>query len=153
MESEWLCANAHELSFNSTAPCGHAAQLKRDPLGSTTFDGHDAVIRVHFLVFEAHPKPAHVDYGRVDGAFVSVFVNEPVPAAAEAAARTFIEEAGWDVAQLDQSYPIELESFPVGDPSRERFEQALIDGIVVTFNRWPVGAPDEDSKDSDGVAA
>jgi len=128
-------------------------QLKRDPLGSTTGDGHDAVIRVHFLVFEAHPKPIHADYGRVDGAFVAVFVNEPVPAAAEAAARAFIEEAGWDVAELDQSYPAELESFPLGHPSRDRFEQALIDGIVATFNRWPVGAPDDDSEDADGGAA
>ena len=108
---------------------------------------------MHFLVFEAHPKPIHADYGRVDGAFVAVFVNEPVPAAAEAAARAFIEEAGWDVAELDQSYPAELESFPLGHPSRDRFEQALIDGIVATFNRWPVGAPDDDSEDADGGAA
>ena len=26
MESEWLCANALELSFNYTAPGGHAAR-------------------------------------------------------------------------------------------------------------------------------
>jgi hypothetical protein len=26
MESECLCARAHELSFNSTAPCGHVAR-------------------------------------------------------------------------------------------------------------------------------
>jgi len=108
---------------------------------------------VYFLSFEAHPKPAHPDYGRVDGAFAAVFVNESVADAAEAAARSFIEEAGWDVGELDASHPVELASFPPGDPSRERFEQALIDGIVVTFHQWPVGAPDHDAEDTDGSAA
>jgi hypothetical protein len=108
---------------------------------------------VHFFSFEVHPKPAHPDYGEVDGAFAAAFVNEPIAEAAEVAARAFIEEAGWDVGALDASHPVELESFPPGHPSRERFEQALIDGIVVTFHEWPVGAPDDDEDVADGGAA
>jgi len=108
---------------------------------------------VYFLVFEAHPNPAHPDYGRVDGAFAAVFVNESIPSAAEAAARAFIEEAGWDVAELNESHPVELDSFPADHPSRERFEQALIDGIVVTFNQWPLGVPDDEAEGAEGGAA
>ena len=108
---------------------------------------------MYFLTFEAHPKPTHPDYGTVDGAFASVFVNESVAGAAETVAREFIEENGWDVAELDQSYPVELESYPPGDPSRQHFEQALIDGIVVTFHQWPVGAPDDDEESADAGAA
>ena len=108
---------------------------------------------MYFLSFEAHPKPTHPDYGEVDGAFAAAFVNESIAGAAEAAARAFIEEAGWDVSDLDVSHPVELESFPPGDPRREQFEQALIDGIVVTFHQWPVGAPDDDEEVADGGAA
>jgi len=108
---------------------------------------------VYFLSFEAHPKPTHRDYGEVDGAFAAVFVNESIADAAEAAARAFIEQVGYDVGELDESHPVELDSFPPGHPSREQFEQALIDGIVVTFHEWPVGAPDDDEEVSDGGAA
>src|SRR5256885_5445520 len=75
---------------------------------------------------DAHPKPTHPDYGEVDGAFAAAFVNESIAGAAEAAARAFIEEAGWDVGDPDVSHPVELGSFPPGDPRREHFEQALI---------------------------
>jgi hypothetical protein len=108
---------------------------------------------VHFLVFEANPKPTHPDYGSVDGAFVSVFVNETLASAAETAGRALIEDQGWDVAELDQSYSVQLDTFPIGHPSRATFEQALIDGIAATFHRWPVGAPDDDEENSDGSAA
>ena len=108
---------------------------------------------MHFVVFEAHPKPQHAEYGRIDGAFVSAFVNEAVPAAAEAMAREFIEEQGWDIVVLDQSYPVDQERFELESESREHFDQALVDGIVVTFHRWPVGAPDEEEQGPvDGAA-
>ncbi len=108
---------------------------------------------MYFLSFEAHPKPTYPDYGEVDGAFAAAFVNESIAGAAEAVARAFIEEAGWDVGDLDISHVVELESFPPGDRSREQFQQALVDGIVVTFHQWPVGAPDNDKEGADGSAA
>jgi hypothetical protein len=98
---------------------------------------------VHFLVFLAHPKPSSDDYGSVDGAYVSCWVNEPVASAAELVARQFIDDAGWDIQELDEAHPISENHYSASDPGREKADQARIDGIVVTFHVWDVGAPDE----------
>ena len=96
-----------------------------------------------FLTFETRPQPSHPAYGEVGGAVAAVFVNEVVQGAAEAAAREFLDEAGWDVGPLDKAYAVELDAFPPGHRSRARFEQALKEGIAVTFHAWPVEAPDD----------
>jgi hypothetical protein len=96
------------------------------------------------LVYAVFPKPTHPEYGAVDGAYVSLFVNEPVQAAAELAAGGLIEQQGWEIEELEEAYPVELDRYPPGHPNREQFEQAHVDGIVARFHRWPVGAPDEE---------
>ena len=101
-----------------------------------------------FLTFEARPKPSHPAYEEVGGAVAAVFVNEVVQGAAEAAAREFMDDAGWEVGDLDKAYPVELDAFPQGDRSRAKFEQALKDGIAITYHAWPVGGADlDDSED------
>jgi hypothetical protein len=90
------------------------------------------------------PKPEHPDYGRIDGACVSLFVNEKNQESAESTASALIERERWDLEELDEAYPVEASRYPVGHPSRERFEQAQIDGVVATFHRRPVGAPEEE---------
>jgi hypothetical protein len=105
-----------------------------------------------FLTFEARPKPSHPAYDEVGGALAAVFVNEMVQGAAEAAAREFMDEAGWDVGELDKAYAVELDAFPQGDRSRARFEQALKDGIAVTYHAWPVGAAGTDDLAEDDGA-
>jgi len=105
-----------------------------------------------FLTFETRPKPSHPAYGEVGGAIAAVFVNEVVQDAAEATAREFMDEAGWDVGVLDKAYAVELDAFPQGHRSRARFEQALKDGIVVTYHAWPVGDADIDDWAEDGGA-
>jgi hypothetical protein len=90
------------------------------------------------------PKPSHPEYGRIDGAYVSLFVNEIDKDRAEAAAGALIEQEGWDIEELDEAYPVELSRYPAGNLSRDRFEQATIDGIVATFHRWPVGASEDE---------
>ena len=105
-----------------------------------------------FLTFETRPKPSHPAYGEVGGAVAAVFVNEVVQGAAEAAAREFMDAAGWDVGPLDKAYLVELDAFPQGHRNRARFEQALKDGVAVTFHAWPVGADDvDDLADDDGT--
>jgi len=99
---------------------------------------------MYFVMLEASPKPLHPAYGKTDGAFAAVFVNESVHAAAEAAATAFVEEHGWDVIEVNEAYPVEIDQYPVGDSSRDHFEQALLDGVVATFNTWPVGAPEDE---------
>ncbi len=97
---------------------------------------------MHFLVFLAHPKPSSDGYGSVDGAYVSCWVNEPVASAAELVARQFIDAAGWDIEELEEAHPISENHYSASDPGREKADQARIDGIVVTFVVWDIGAPD-----------
>jgi hypothetical protein len=98
---------------------------------------------MHFFVIEAYPKPSSESYGKTDGAYVSCWVNSPLRDEAEAEARAMIENHGWDGDELDTVEWVEDSDYPEGSPSRDYFEQAKIDGIVVVFNWWPVGAPDE----------
>ena len=103
-----------------------------------------------FLTFEARPKPSHPAFDEVGGAVAALFVNEVVQDAAEAAAREFMDNAGWDVGELDKAFAVELDAFPQGDRRRARFEQALKDGIAVTYYAWPVGAAGADDLEDDG---
>jgi hypothetical protein len=80
----------------------------------------------------------------MDGAYVSLFVNEPVQSAAEVVAAVLIEQRGWEIEELDEAYPVELGRYPPGHPGRVLFEQAQLDGAVARFHKWPVGAPDEE---------
>jgi hypothetical protein len=57
---------------------------------------------VFFITLEASAKPSHPDYGEVDGAFASCWVNEPTAGLAEAVAREGVEANGWDVVELDK---------------------------------------------------
>ena len=99
---------------------------------------------MYFFVLLAHPNPTNAEYGEIDGAYVSCWVNEPTEALAERRARQTIEELGWDVDERDQGYMVSRDDYEASSESLERFDQALVDGCVLTFHRWPVGAPDED---------
>ena len=103
-----------------------------------------------FLTFETRPKPSHPAFEEVGGAVAALFVNEVVQDAAEAAAREFLDNAGWEVGDLDKAYAVELDTYPQGHRSRARFEQALQEGIAVTYHAWPPGADFEDLED-DGL--
>jgi hypothetical protein len=97
-----------------------------------------------FFTFVAHPKPHHAEYGAVDGAYVACWVAEPLESVAEGIAREAIEAQQWDVDERDEGYPVSIDDYELGSESRERCEQAAVDGVVLTFHRWPVGAPDEE---------
>jgi len=99
---------------------------------------------VFFLSFEVHPKPENPVYGEIDEAFAATFVNESSSGRAEIVARKFIDDAGWDIEGLDDSHRIALESLPRNHPAYAKVQQALVDGIVVTFHESPVGADDAD---------
>jgi hypothetical protein len=95
---------------------------------------------VHFFVFLAHPKPTSKEYGAVDSAYVSCWVNEAVPSVAELVARTLVNEIGWDVDELEDAHPITENHYAVDDSGREYAEQARVDGIVATLHTWHIGA-------------
>ena len=99
---------------------------------------------MYFLIIEAHPKPDHASYGIVEGAYVSLFVNAVSAAVAERNARDLIAGTGWYSGQLDEeAHWIDRADLDGNAESLERFDQACSDGIVATFNQWPVGAPDD----------
>jgi len=100
---------------------------------------------MYFLIVEAHPRPDHASYGTVDGAYVSVFVDSVSAAAAERNALELIAGAGWHSDELDaEPRWIDRAELEGNAASLERFDQACLDGIVATFNTWPVGAPDDE---------
>ena len=97
-----------------------------------------------FFTFLAHPRPTNAEYGIVDGAYVACWVAEPVEGAAEHVACEAIEAQDWDVAERDQGYPVSADDYEPETESRDLFDQAVVDGVVLTFHTWPVGAPDEE---------
>jgi hypothetical protein len=96
-----------------------------------------------FFTFVAHPKPTHAEYGSVDGAYVSCWVNESGETAAEQVARDAIEALAWDVEDRDEGFPVSIHDYEPDSGPRALCEQAAIDGIVLTFHRWPVGADEQ----------
>ena len=100
--------------------------------------------KVFFITIEVTPKPSHSRYGEVDGAFAACWVNEPTARLAESTAREGIEDADWDIVELDQLREIVREEYLNHPEGLELYDQASLDGLVITFNTWPVGG-DEDA--------
>ena len=98
---------------------------------------------MYFVTIEASPKPNRPDYGEIDGAFVSCWVNEPTAQLAEQVARAGIEAAGWDPLVLDECRSVERDEYVEKPDSLELFDQASSDGLVLTFHQWPIGGETE----------
>ena len=90
----------------------------------------------------------HDDYGEVDGAYATCWVNEPTVALADAQARAFLEELGWDIEEREEALRVQASDYPLASEGQDRIEQARLDGLVVTLHRWAVGAPDDDEDSS-----
>jgi len=110
---------------------------------SVVIQQHLSSPTLFFITLEASPKPGHLEYGHIDGAFVSCWVNEPTRDLAEGATRAEIESAGWDVVELDECRRVIRDEYLENPDALEHFDQASIDGLVLTFHTWPIGA-DED---------
>ena len=103
---------------------------------------------MYFLVLVAHPKQTSADYGVEDGALAACWVNAPDPETAELQARVLLGDIGWHSDEVDQPPQVVERERYEGDPAGlARFDQALQDGVVITLNTWPVGAPDDDEQD------
>ena len=99
-----------------------------------------------FLVLVAHPKPTSADYGVDDGGYAACWANAPDAETAELQARVLLSDIGWESDEVDQPPRVVERGEYAGDPTKlAKFDQALIDGVVITLNTWPVGAPDEES--------
>jgi hypothetical protein len=98
---------------------------------------------VYFFTFIAHPKPENDAHGEVDGAFVNVWVNDPLESSAEAAARALVEETGWKVKAREYVCVLAADHYAEGEAGLAYMEQARVDGICAVFHRWNADAPDE----------
>jgi hypothetical protein len=106
---------------------------------------------MYFLILEAYPMATHRNYGRIDGAFAACFVDASSAEGAERAARAFLADANWEVEGVDETVRWIDRSELLGNAeSEEHFDQALVDGIVVSMNTWPVGALDEEGGEPEG---
>ena len=94
-------------------------------------------------MLHAHPRPDSNEYGETDAAWASCFVKTTDLVEAEMRARAFLADAGWDTELLEESKLVSREDLAGNVDALEKFDQALIDGVVVTLHSWDVGAPDE----------
>ena len=92
-----------------------------------------------FVTLEVTPKPSHPKYGEVDGAYASCWVNEPTAALAELVAREGIGSAQWDVVEFDELREVVRDEYVEHPEGLEHYDQASLDGLVITFHTWPVG--------------
>jgi hypothetical protein len=98
---------------------------------------------MYWLMLHAHPKPDSEDYGTVDAGWASCFVNSDDVAEAETRSRELIAEHGWDSEEIEEAKPVRREEYHDNLDSLAKFDQALVDGAVITLHVWDVGAPDE----------
>ena len=98
---------------------------------------------MYWLMLYAHPRPNADDYGVIDAAWASCFVNGDDLRDAEARAREFLALAGWDTEELEEFQVVTRDEYENDPDNLAKFDQALIDGLVVTLHQWDVGAPDE----------
>jgi len=101
---------------------------------------------MYFVMLGATPKPSNERYGVTDGAYAACWVATDDPAAAECRARSLLEDIGWDVTGAEESYPVTRDQYAEGSVALERFDQASVDGVVVTLHTWPIGAPDDEEE-------
>ena len=96
-----------------------------------------------FITLEVSPKPSHARYGEVDGAFASCWVNEPTPTLAQSVTREGIEAHHWDVVELDELREVAREEYLEHPEALALYDQASVDGLVITFHTWPTGGDQE----------
>ena len=103
---------------------------------------------MYFVMLGVTPKPSNREYGVTDGAYATCWVATDDSVVAESQARSLLEDTGWDVTEVEEAYPVKRDRYLTDPVTLGRFDQASVDGVVVTLHTWPVGAPDDDA-DSD----
>ncbi len=94
---------------------------------------------VFYLVLEVFPKPTSAAYGIKDGAYAACWAVAADARSAERRARALLEELGWDIECVDECRRVERREFLEQPESLAHFDQAAMDGIVITLHTWPLG--------------
>jgi hypothetical protein len=98
---------------------------------------------VFFFTFEATPAPDSEFSDSVGGAFVNCWVNFKRADGAELLARFYIEETGWLVGAMTESFVVNGDSYSDDPETMENYLEAEQNGISMVFYEWPRDAPED----------
>jgi hypothetical protein len=98
---------------------------------------------VYFQVYVVRPTPSSQRYGAVDGAYVSMWVDEDDEAAADATARAYLASNGWAVEQRDHGFAISDDHYAPHQPQTARVREARDHGVSAVFHEWDLDARDD----------
>src|SRR4051812_42851056 len=97
---------------------------------------------IYFVGFRARPGEHLPKSTEAGGAYINCWIKADSTAEAQKVASTFIRSEGWIVECVEHEAHLIVEP---DDESRERFEQAQIDGECYVFHEWPVADHSEKS--------
>jgi len=96
-----------------------------------------------FFQFEVCPKQTHPLRDQYAGATVNCWIMRDTQIQAEAVALGWIGDEDWRVTGVEEAVLVTREMQAEHPEGMEYFEQAEIDGEVLVFHTWPVGAPED----------
>src|SRR5262245_38335968 len=95
---------------------------------------------LYLVTIEAEPNADTEDFREYGGAYGKAYIREATEASALAAAQREIAEAGWSCKSIESIAYVTREDFTDEDDDLDSFEQALVDGVVLVFHTFPIGA-------------
>jgi hypothetical protein len=97
---------------------------------------------IYFAEFRARPGEHLPESTETGGAYINCWIKADSAAEAQKLASAFITSEGWIVESVEHEARLIIEP---DEESRERFEQAQVDGECYVFHKWPVGDRNEES--------
>jgi hypothetical protein len=99
------------------------------------------VTGIYFVGFRARPGSQLAESKDVGGAYVNCWIKAHSLAEAQDLAAEGVASEGWVIEAVEEE--IRLVTQP-DEETRERFDQAEIDGSCYVFHTWPVGDHSEE---------
>ena len=99
---------------------------------------------VRVVRLEARPSLTSAEFERVAGAFVNIYTTARSEAEALAIASAEIAEAGWLIISVEDQYSLTRAEAQAAPDSLPYYEQALLDGVVLVFHKYPHGGEEPD---------
>src|SRR5215213_4849535 len=90
---------------------------------------------MYYFMFEGVPAPLNPELATIGGAFITCWLDGSTLSQAEAVARQYIEESGWQITSIKESLIVERTDYGDNPTVLEYFEQAEIDGAVFAFHQ------------------
>jgi hypothetical protein len=93
---------------------------------------------VRLVMVDALPQPGEPAFAEYGGAMINVYTTELAEQAAVALAIRGVNEAGWQLQAVDETYLLTRADLAGATPEgMAYFEQALLDGVVVVIHTYP----------------